>query len=203
MWRVVACWVLAIAVAGCGDGDGVDQPGVSVQFGECQVTDHEIGDGTTIEFEVPVTNGSGEQDFELWVDVYFRDEYYAGWGTVQSDVPAGLSFVVTDEIDFEEEIDGSLSDWSCEVVPSWSSRASWPDAPEPVCPLPVIAPPSWPLRVRRVERSGPGCRAPPGTSWPRNHQRHSRHLLPRNSGNAARRRRSDRRNSQRPGVTIP
>ena len=101
MWRVVACWVLAIAVAGCGDGDGVDQPGVSAQFGECQVTDHEIGVGTTIEFEVPVTNGSGEQDFELWVDVYFRDEFYAGWGTVQSDVPAGLSFVVTEEIDFE------------------------------------------------------------------------------------------------------
>ena len=117
MWRVVACWVLAIAVAGCGDGDGVDQPGVSAQFGECQVTDHEIGVGTTIEFEVPVTNGSGEQDFELWVDVYFRDEFYAGWGTVQSDVPAGLSFVVTEEIDFEEEVDGSLSDWSCEVVP--------------------------------------------------------------------------------------
>ena len=121
MWRVVACWVLAIAVAGCGDGDGVDQPGVSAQFGECQVTDHEIGVGTTIEFEVPVTNGSGEQDLELWVDVYFRDEFYAGWGTVQSDVPAGLSFVVNEEIDFEEEIDGSLSDWSCEVDPSWSS----------------------------------------------------------------------------------
>lgn len=116
MRLVVACWVLAVAVAGCGGGDGVDQPGVSAQFGECQVTDHEIRVGTTIEFEVPVTNGSSEQDIVLSVDFYYRDEFYIGWGMVRSFVPPGLSFVVTEEITFEDEIDGSLLDWSCEVI---------------------------------------------------------------------------------------
>jgi len=110
MKRVVACLVLAIAVAGCGGAE-------SFSTGECEVTRSEdSSEGTRVSWRVSISNEQPTTTrFYVEVDLFYLDERIGSHYATTDNVRGGA----TDRVGGSKRFsDDWLTDryWHCEVA---------------------------------------------------------------------------------------